>query len=141
MTRYCLKYIVSFLACVPVFALAASPAFAARTIDSATVNGASSVTVAPSASITAAVTVTTSGTGTNNDWNATSWNISGANCVNHANHSSSGTFVESFSITAPASPGTYDVSFIAYQNNGCSTGASTTYTLTGGVVVATPTPT
>ena len=141
MTRYCLKYIVSFLVFTPVFALAAGPALAARTINSVTLNGASSVTVAPSASITAAVNVTTSGTGTNNDWNGTSWDISGANCVNTANYSASGTYEESFSITAPSSSGTYDVSFIAYTNNTCSSGASTTFTVTGGVVVVTPTPT
>jgi len=118
------------------------PVQAARNVDSATLNGASSVTVAPSASITASVTVTTSGTA--NDWQSTSWDISGANCVDHADHTSVGTYNESFSITAPSSPGTYSVSFIAYGNNGCGTGASNTYTMTDAITVAeaaaTPTP-
>ncbi len=121
-------------------------ALAARTINSATLNGSSSVTVAPSSSITAGVTVTTSGGGPANDWNSTSYQISGqgTNCVNHADYTNSGTFSESFGVTAPATPGTYNVSFIAYQDNSCATSPSNTVTLTGGIVVSsppTPTPT
>ena len=116
-------------------------ASAARTINSATLNGASSVTVAPGASITAAINVTTSGGGASNDWNSTSWNITGSNCVNHANHLSSGTFNESFSITAPGSPGTYSVSFIAHQNDTCSQNPSATLTLSNSINVVSPTPT
>src|SRR3989344_6106331 len=85
--------------------------YAARTIDSATLNGSTSVTASPGESITANVTVTTSGTA--NDWQSTSWDISGANCIDHSDHTSVGTYNESFSITAPSSPGTYSVSFIA----------------------------
>lgn len=113
---------------------------AARIINSATLNGISSVSVAPSASITASVTVTTSGSGTDDNWQSTSWRIgsSGAfTCYNHANHNNDGTYTEAFAITAPASSGTYDASFIAYSNNNCTDGASSTFTLTNAVVVST----
>jgi hypothetical protein len=61
--------------------------------------------------------------------------------VNHADHTSSGTYTETFSITAPSSAGTYDVAFIAYKDDGCSQNPSGTYTLTGGIIVVLPTPT
>lgn len=115
--------------------------YADRTIDSATLNGSSSVTVSPSATITATVTVTT--TGSSNNWRATTWQIgSGAiTCVDHANYGSSGTYTETFDITAPSSNGVYDVSFVAYGGNNCRPGASNTYTLTTAVTVTTSTPT
>ena len=117
--------------------------YAARTINSATLNGSGSVTVGPTATITASINVTTSGSGTSNDWNSTRYQISGQSvvCVNHTNHTSSGTFTENFTITAPGSPGTYDVSFIAYQNDTCTQNPSGTFTLTNGIIVSSPTAT
>ena len=116
----------------------------ARNIDSATLNGAGSVTVAPSTSITAAVTVTTTGSGSDNNWESTAYLIEGGSwqCVNTPDHGTSGgpsgTFTESFSITAPATPGVYDVSFRAYSNPTCNNGQSNTLTLTNGITVTSP---
>ncbi|MEO7839411.1 MAG: PxKF domain-containing protein [Anaerolineales bacterium] len=112
-----------------------------RSINSATLNGGSSVTVAASASISASVTVTTDNGGGNNDWRSTGWLISTTppgliNCVNTTNRSGNGTsFTESFSITAPSTPGTYNAYFIAYSNDTCTQGASLVFTLSSGVTV------
>lgn len=116
------------------------PVFADRTINSATLNGTSSVTVAPSTSITAAVNVTTN-TLNDKNWRSTSWNISGSNCINHADHNGAGTYNESFTVTAPSSSGTYNISFIAYADSACSSDPSSTFTLIEGIIVASPTPT
>jgi len=111
-----------------------------RTIDSAKLNDANSVTVPPSTSITAKVTVTTTGSGTDNDWKSTRYRIEGGSwtCVNTPDHTSSGTNTESFQITAPSSAGVYDVNFRAYSDNSCSSGESSTYTLTDGITVTSP---
>lgn len=143
MLKSCLKYIIAFFVLISVFSLYPAPVFAAKTIDSITLNGSASVTVEPSASITAAVTVTTTG-GTN--WQSTTWTVNSVTtCVDHADHNTNGTYTESFTITAPANAGTYNASFVVYSNNACTTGASSTYTLTDGIVAlaptATPTPT
>jgi len=127
----------------------------ARTINWVTLNGGSqwtppspssnggSVTVAPSASITASVDVTTTGSGVQRNWKSTSYQIEGGSliCVDTNNHESAGTFTESFSITAPSSPGTYDVSFIAYSDdNNCASNPSLTLTLIDGITVNPATP-
>lgn len=141
MLRTCLKYIAVVLVFIPLLILTVAPVYATLTITSATLNGASSVTVVPSSSITAVVNVTTTSGGSAN-WQGTSWTVNGsATCVNTPNHNGAGSYSESFTITAPASEGTYDVSFIVYSNNACTQDASSTYTLTNGVVAASPTPT
>ena len=113
-----------------------------RNINSVTLNGGSSVTVAPGASITASVNVTTKSS--DNDWKSTGWRISTTSgsltCVDTPNHTSSGTYTESFSITAPATPGIYNAYFVAYSNDTCSSGASSTKTLSNSVVVQVPNP-
>jgi MSHA biogenesis protein MshQ len=119
---------------------------AARTINSVTLDGASSVTVDPSAPITAVVNVTTDGSGPDRRWRSTGWRIATTapgtiTCENHANHDASGTYSESFTITAPATEGTYNAYFIAYSNNDCNSGASSTYTMTDKVMVVAPPPT
>ncbi|WP_066707877.1 DUF6701 domain-containing protein [Curvibacter delicatus] len=115
-------------------------AHAARTVTSATLNGASSVTVTPGTSITAVVNVTTDGSGSNARWWSTGWYIGtsppgSVTCVNHTNYSGAGTYSETFSVTAPATTGTYNAYFIAYNDDACSSGASATYTMTSAVVV------
>ena len=116
-----------------------------RTINWVTLNGGTTVTVPPGASITAAVNVTTSGSGSDNDWKSTGWRISTSppasfTCVNHGNHGSTGTYTESFSITAPTAVGTYSAYFRAYSDDGCGSGGSSTYTMTNAVVVQAPGP-
>ncbi|MFZ5774328.1 MAG: DUF6701 domain-containing protein [Thermodesulfobacteriota bacterium] len=112
---------------------------AARTINSVTLNGSTTVTVPPDATITAVVNVSTGGAG-NDDWFSTGWRIattSGAmtNCVDHANHVGSGSYQETFTITAPSTDGTYNAYFTAYNNETCTSGASAVYTRNNGVVV------
>ncbi len=135
----CLKFASAFLLFIPALVLTATPVYADRTINSVTLNDSSSVTVVPSAPITASVNVTID-KNNNTNWRSTSWNITGSNCVNHTNHGQ-GTYTENFTVTAPDSTGTYDISFIAYQNDECNLGSSSTYTLTGGIIVVSPTPT
>lgn len=114
-----------------------------RIITSATLNGNSSVTVTPLALITARVFVTTNKIGGSEAWRSTSWRIGsgGFTCVNTIDYSSAANYNETFAISAPAIDGTYDVNFIAYQDDTCTAGASATYTLTNGVTVANTAPT
>ena len=111
----------------------------ARTIASAALNGRSSVTVRPGAPISATVMATTSGSGSGSYWRSTSWRISSSpgagDCIDHANHDLPGTYSESFFITAPSFPGTYDAFFTAYNNDYGTTGASSTYRMTSAVIV------
>jgi hypothetical protein len=106
-------------------------------IDSVTLNGASSVTVAPSTSITAAVSATFTGSGNNTTWRSTAYTIGALAtvCVDTPDHSVNGTFTESFSITAPATAGSYNVTFQTFAGNSCNSTSSPTFTLTGGIVV------
>ncbi|MBF8250015.1 MAG: Thioredoxin protein [Candidatus Levybacteria bacterium] len=141
MSKFCLKYIAASLVFIFVFVLIATPAYATRTITSATLNGSGSVTVAPSASITAVVNVTTVADGSGATWGSTKWTVNGVNtCVDHPNHTTAGSYSETFSITAPVGIGTYDVTFTAYVTNACGTGPAT-YTLSSGIVIAAPTST
>jgi hypothetical protein len=114
--------------------VAPDSALAATNITSVTLNAATAVSVAPSATITALVYETNTA---GSNWRSTHWRIgTGAyTCVNHANHNGSGDYNETFPITAPAATGTYDASFIAYTNDGCSAGASATFVMTGAVIV------
>lgn len=115
----------------------AKPAFAARTINAVTLDGAASVVVTSGQSISATVSVTTDGAGANARWRCTGWSTTGATSgsADYANFDSAGNHQVSFNITAPAATGTYNASFIAYSNNGCSDGASSTYTLTSAITV------
>ncbi len=115
-------------------------AHAARTISSATLNGGSSVTVSPGAAITAIVNVTTTGNGTAARWWSTGWSISTTapgtvTCVDHPNHSGAAAYSETFGITAPATPGTYNAYFIAYNNDTCTGSPSATFTMASAVTV------
>ena len=49
----------------------------------------------------------------------------------------SGSYSETFPITAPPTVGTYNAYFIAYSDDGCSNQASNTFTLTGAVTATT----
>ncbi|MBI2927593.1 MAG: HYR domain-containing protein, partial [Verrucomicrobia bacterium] len=122
-----------------------------RTIDSVTLNGGSVVVVPPGATITVVITVTTDtlggGGGAANDWRATSWRIAttppGATTCNNfePDHTTTDTFTETFTITAPLAPGTYNSYFIAYSNDGCSSNPSATFTLPNSVIVCSSVPT
>jgi uncharacterized repeat protein (TIGR01451 family) len=95
------------------------------------------VTVAPGASVEVAFTVEVTGSST---WAATRWRIDTGSwtCVDHNNHSS-GTYTETFNITAPSTPNTYDLTVEAKSSNDCSSGSSGSITLTDAIVVGEPT--
>ena len=113
-----------------------------RMINSATVNGGATVTVAPGGSITAAVNVTTTSTGGGGqNWFSTAWRIAmtpppPTTCADTPDHTTVGTFTESFSITAPAAPGTYNAYFIAFRTAGCGNNPSNTLVLPNAVIVS-----
>ncbi len=123
----------------------ASTAFTdARVVTTASLNGGTTVNVAPGASIPASVTVTTDGSGANGRWNATAWLISNSapgtvNCEDHANFAA-GTKTVPLTIAAPSASGTYNVYFIAYSDDLCTTASgggapSVTFTMSGAVTV------
>jgi hypothetical protein len=118
-----------------------------RTINFATLDGGTTVTVAPGATISAHVNVTTdNGGGGNQNWHSTGWRISttapgAVTCFNNTDHDGSGTYDETFSITAPATGGTFNAYFIAYSNDTCSQQPSNIFTLTNGVIVDAAVPT
>jgi len=124
-----------------VLTLFAAEAHATLVVNSATVDGGATTTVAAGATISLSITVTSSGGGASNDWFATGWliaNASGAlTCFNHADYTSSGTYTETFDITAPATAGTFNVYLVAYRKDDCTGGNSSEFVLAN-AVIATP---
>lgn len=117
-------------------------AWAAITVNSATLNGGTTATVLPGASIAVDLNVTTSGSGTANDWDSTAWSIATSppgttSCDTSPAYNGANTYTQSFTITAPATTGTYNVYFIAYNSSNCSSGGSTTFVMSNAVVVDT----
>lgn len=126
-----------------------SPAMAQFTVNFATLDGGAQwtngggftdgdpVTVAPGATIEVAINVTASVPGT--QWRATAWDVNGTSaCVDHGNYNNT-TATETFNITAPAVPGTYDLTLTAREQNDC-TGASGAATLVDAIIVEVPPP-
>jgi hypothetical protein len=106
-------------------------------VTTATVNGGASTTVGPGATISATVTVSRSAA--NDNWQYTSWQISGGQlvCVDTQNFSGIGTSTVAYPITAPAASGEYDVEFRAYSNANCNgTQFGTPRTLLKGIIVS-----
>ena len=121
-----------------VLTLYAAEANAALVINSATVDGGATTTVAAGSTISLSVTVTSSGGGTSNDWFATGWLIANASgpltCFNHADYTASGTYTETFDITAPATAGTFNVYLVAYRMDDCTGGSSSEFVLASAVI-------
>ncbi len=135
-----LKYLLLVLASF----LVADLAWANRTVSGVLVNGAASVTVNPGSTVSLTVNVTTdSSGGTSSRWRGTDWAIATSapaaaayTCYDNTNYDSVGSNSETFNITAPASPGTYNVYVIAFSNNSCTNNdPSATYTLVGSIIV------
>src|SRR5215211_1292066 len=115
----------------------------------ATLAGAYKAMASPGASLPHAVQVdhTHAAGGTSDDWRATSYRVEGqsAICINHSDRTSGGTGTQIFNsggtrITAPAAAGTYDVTYVAYNNNTCDASAagavvSQPFTLTNAIEV------
>lgn len=113
-----------------------STAFAAHTIDSVTLNGGSSVTVSGGDTIAVSIQVTTSGNGSNDDWESTEYTLDGSTtCVDTTNYNGDGTYTEAFNITAPLADGTYSITFTSHRNGGCVPGDDT-LTLTDAIIVS-----
>ena len=140
---------IPFAAAALVFAVMAAPSPAnALIVDSATLDGGTAytsgggfadgdpVTVAPGALIEVVITVSAGG---NDNWQCTQWDVGGltSDDVDHANHDTNN-FVgdtETFNITAPNTPGTYDLILSARSTDGCS-GQIGSATLMDAVIVA-----
>ncbi|MBS1170051.1 MAG: hypothetical protein H6R01_969 [Burkholderiaceae bacterium] len=113
---------------------------AARTINSLTLNGSSSVDVLPGDSITVQVNLrTTSG----DWWQSTAMRIGSGSwvCFYSPSVKTNTTTTASFAITAPASVGTYDLEFRAYDDVNCNVGwyGYTSKTYSAAIVVSEPT--
>ncbi len=104
------------------------------------INGQTQVTVSPNETVEATITAETSGSGDSNDWEYSSYRFETGPWinVNTADHTTTGQYHETFSLTAPAGAGTYDISFRVCNYPDCSGGTgsrSLTYTLTDGIIV------
>ncbi len=113
-----------------------SVASAALEVTAATIDGVTSTSSPPGSVLPARVTVRrTDGT----DWRSTEVRAgSTTRCINTDDHTSNGTDSESFQSTAPGTPGSYDVSFIAWSSSSCSGTSSLPKILTDGLRVTTP---
>lgn len=115
-----------------------------RYTDSASLDGFLSVTVEPGATISAAVTGTISGgSGLTGDWDGTQWLISdtppGAmSCENTSDNDTIGTYIETFNITAPLTPGVYNAYFRITGRDDCDDQYGSLLTMTGAVTVVEP---
>ncbi len=120
---------------------AGGSAWAAMSLDGATVNGFSAVSVASGESVTVQATTSLN---FSTYWRATSWQIGSgpAVCVDHADYVKPGSgwqsFAETFSVMAPMTPGTYNLNLIASSSNSCSGGTSASRSLNGAITVVAP---
>jgi uncharacterized repeat protein (TIGR01451 family) len=123
---------------VGVFAAWPSVASAAVTVTGATLDGVTSTNSPPGGVLPASVTVNRTG---NDGWRSTTVRIGNdSRCVDTTDRPGNGTDTNTFNVTAPGgrdSAGTYDVTFIAWQNNGCS-GVSGERVLQNGLRVTAP---
>jgi hypothetical protein len=111
-----------------------SAASAAVEVTGATLDDSTSTSSPPGGVMRARVTVKLSD---DDDWRSTRVRIgSDTDCVNTDNHGG-GTNSEEFNVTAPGDPGTYNVTFIAYEDDGCK-GESGEMVLTDGLRVTPP---
>jgi hypothetical protein len=103
------------------------------TLSTATLNNQSSVTVKSGTSITVLVNVSTNGS---SNWQSTRYQIgsNGWNCVETPDHNGNGSYSESFTITAPSTEGSYNLSLRAYTGGSC-TGTHGDYTMNNAIVV------
>ncbi len=105
---------------------------------SATVNAAGSAVVSPGETINVSVTNTLSASSA---WTYSGYTISQSSsgpytCVDTPDYTTDGTYTESFDITAPTTPGVYNVTFVASDNSGdCNSGTQNLATLKSGIVV------
>jgi MSHA biogenesis protein MshQ len=88
---------------------------------------------------------------TSGNWKGTGWQLTSdsvpsnltSNCFDNTNHNSSGTFTETFTIIAPATPGTTNAYFQLWGNDSCPAGVALTryFTLANAITVDNTAPT
>jgi len=89
----------------------------APVLSSGVVNDQTEITVEPGVLIAVKVSATTSGRDSGNDWRSSEYKIGdGSWCVDTPDHDKSGTFTESFNITAPAIDGVYNLSLKVFNS-------------------------
>jgi len=115
-----------------------SLAHAGRTINSVLIDDNTSVTVEGGDTVGVVIEVSTSGNGSNDNYDSTSYTLDGqTTCVDTSDHSSDGTYTESFNVTAPSSDGSYTISFYAHRNANCSNGNdSNNFVLSDAIIVS-----
>ncbi|MFA5216459.1 LamG-like jellyroll fold domain-containing protein [Sulfuricurvum sp.] len=135
-----LSFLISFLFWM---VLLTTKSYGAATITSAAFNGTASTTVYASDAVTVDLNVTVPSNNSADAWKSTAYRIGSSGsytCVNTADYTSAGNHSASFSITAPATTGSYSVSLIAYSDKSCSSNTSNTYTKVNAItVIADPT--
>ncbi len=120
--------------------------WSSREITAATVNGVASAAVTAGSNVTLAVTVNAAGTEFSNqgdDFACFSYQIEGSSAVkvDVANDTNGGSTNRSTVITAPLANGSYDITLIAYSDDGCTQRASNAFVLADALVVSGALPT
>jgi|GEM_PF-903215 len=105
----------------------------APTVSSGTVNNQTSVTVRSGQSITVKLNI---GIDSGDTWKSTRYQIDNGSkiCIDTPDHTTAGSYNESFTFNAPSSDGTYDLNLRAYTNAGCS-GDRDSYLMSNAIVV------
>ena len=115
-----------------------TPSSSAPKLSTATLNNQTQVTVSPGETITVSLNVTTSGSGSADDWRSTRYKIGTSAWVcteDTGNHSGDNTYSESFEITAPAADGVYDLLLNVFNGDSCGGNSGTDYTMSNAINV------
>jgi hypothetical protein len=130
--------ILALAAALLVVALPPAAATAAITATSARLDGVTGTSAPPGSVIPAKVTANvSSATGRATD---VAFGSARGTCADHGKSGSGTGVTESFDVTAPGSPGDYDVDFTPNEADACDGTAGNPYTLTDGLRVTTPGP-
>ncbi len=129
---------VAVLAAVAsVAALAAGPGAAGAAIkpSAATIDGVTSASAPPGSVMGATVTAAVVG-----NWSATRvrFGAEPSDCINHSDLGTGSARRASFDVTAPGTPGSYDVDFTPHDSSTCDDTALSTFTLQHGLTVTQP---
>lgn len=112
------------IVCALILSLASLDAVAGRTVNSVKLNGQSTATVTAGDTVTVDVSVTTNNNWGGNQWQSTIFNFDGtAYCVDTDDlNGANKTETRSFTFTAPATAGSYNISVSAHRYDDCSWG-------------------
>lgn len=111
-----------------------APALASATVTQVLVNGAASVTVSPGDTLTISVTVVLTN---NTPWRSTTFTTAPwsdlAWCYYSPDIRSNGTYTRTFQVDAPTSQGVFTLNVASWSATRCSSGASTTKSVTSAI--------